>query len=77
MLGGWPVIDKDWSEESFDLTTTLLKLRKSGYQHDLFAKINVAPHLFAYKYNVIYVRICNLSEWVHDFAFVFRSARPF
>lgn len=55
-LGGWPVVEESkWVAENFSLEETLINMKRIGYKHDFFATIEIAPHVLAHKYNLIYV----------------------
>lgn len=55
-LGGWPVVEESkWVAENFSLEETLINMKRMGYKHDFFATIEIAPHVLAHKYNLIYV----------------------
>lgn len=61
-IGGWPVVNgSDWNEKNFSLEEILSKLKSLGYDHDYFAKIEVAPYVLAHKYNLIYIGIADLG----------------
>lgn len=61
-IGGWPVVaGSDWQESNFSLAEVLTKLKDMGYDHDFFAKIEVAPHVLAHKYNLIYIGTSDLG----------------
>jgi predicted metalloendopeptidase len=61
-IGGWPVVTgTEWSESNFSLAEVLAKLKDTGYDHDFFAKIEVAPHVLAHKYNLIYIGTSDLG----------------
>lgn len=61
-IGGWPVVSgPDWQESNFSLESVLPKLKDMGYDHDFFAKIDVAPHVLAHKYNLIYIGTSDLG----------------
>lgn len=57
-IGGWPVLHGDaWNiSANFSLDAVLVQLKRMGYKHDLFASVEVAPHVLAHRYNLIYVR---------------------
>ena len=43
-LGGWPVVEGDsWDHRSFSWTSTLIRLRKLGFNHNIFFAIYVGP----------------------------------
>lgn len=57
-LGGWPVMHgANWNASNFTLDTTLIRLKQMGYKHDLFSSLEVAPHVLAHKFNLIYVSV--------------------
>lgn len=62
-IGGWPVVEgSNWnSENNFTLEEVFSKLKSIGYEHDYFAKIEVAPYVLAHKYNLIYIGIADLG----------------
>ena len=61
-IGGWPVVTgSKWQESNFSLAEVLAKLKDMGYDHDFFAKIEVAPHVLAHKYNLIYIGTSDLG----------------
>ena len=62
-IGGWPVVEgPNWnSENNFTLEEVFSKLKLIGYEHDYFAKIEVAPYVLAHKYNLIYIGVADLG----------------
>lgn len=44
-LGSWPILDKDWKEESFDWIQAIYKFRKIGYSVDYFMDFSVSTDL--------------------------------
>lgn len=55
-IGGWPVVESEkWVSENFSLEETLINMKRMGYKHDFLATIEIAPHVLAHKYNLIYV----------------------
>ena len=61
-IGGWPVAKGDnWYKSNFSLDVVLSKLKELGYEHDFFAKIDVAPHVLAHKFNLIYIGASDLG----------------
>lgn len=64
-IGGWPAVEgpgNNWtSADNWTLDAALVQLKRMGYKHDLFAEIEVAPHMLAHKYNLIYVGVADLG----------------
>lgn len=61
-IGGWPLVTgSQWQESNFSLELVLPKLKDMGYEHDFFARIDVAPHVLAHKYNLIYIGTSDLG----------------
>ena len=61
-IGGWPVaVGPEWQESNFSLADVLSRLKDLGYDHDFFARIDVAPHVLAHKYNLIYIGTSDLG----------------
>lgn len=55
-IGGWPVVHgSKWNAGNFTLEETLINMKRMGYKHDFLATIEIAPHVLAHKYNLIYV----------------------
>lgn len=41
-IGGWAVIEgSKWNQNNFDLTETLISMKKMGQEHDLFAYLSI------------------------------------
>ena len=61
-LGGWPVaLGSQWNESDFSLEAALVRLKQLGYDHDFLAKIEIAPHILAHQYNLIYIGVPELG----------------
>jgi predicted metalloendopeptidase len=55
-IGGWPIAaGSQWNEDNFTLEGSLVRLKELGYDHDFLAKIEIAPHILAHQYNLIYI----------------------
>lgn len=61
-LGGWPVLEENWDEGSFDWRQSVYKFRKEGFSVDYFFDFSVTADLKNSTRRIIDV---SSSVWVH------------
>ncbi|XP_034236596.1 neprilysin-2 isoform X1 [Thrips palmi] len=68
VLGGWPVLEKDWNEEAFDWKETTYKFRKEGFSVDYIFDFSINIDLKNSTFRVIDIDQASLGlsrEYLH------------
>ncbi len=55
-LGGWPVLQPNWTNKNFDWIESIRIMRKHGFKHHFFLRIRVIPNIRYNTNHSIYVR---------------------